>query len=77
MVVELRLRRTRTRRRCAAFPPPELPGFSGTMQRSDSLSAICFPCLFDLYGILGSRVIGIHLATKSQKGLPGCLDDIV
>jgi len=54
----------------AAFPPPELPGFDGTMQRSDFPAAICLPRLFDLSGIL-------VLANKSRWDLTGCLADIM
>jgi hypothetical protein len=54
----------------AAFPPPELPGFHGTMQRSDFPAAICLPRLFDLSGIL-------VLANKSRWDLTGCLADIM
>ena len=52
----------------AAFPPPELPGFNGTMQRSDFPAAICLPCLFSLSGIL-------VLSNKSNRDLTGCPGD--
>ncbi len=35
-----------------AFPPPELPGFAGTTQSSDSHRVVDRSCLFDLSGIL-------------------------
>ncbi len=54
----------------AAFPPPELPGFSGTMQRSDFPAAICLPCFFSLSGIL-------VLSDKSNRDLTGCLGDVM
>ena len=33
----------------------DVPGFAGSMQRSDSLTVICLPCLFSLLGILGGH----------------------
>ncbi len=58
----------------APFPPPELPGFAGTMGQSDFPIAVCLSRLFGSSGIL----VGDDLVVdKSDEDLPGCRDDIM
>src|SRR5712692_3613234 len=51
----------------AAFPPPALPGFIGTIRRSDFHGPICLPRLFGLYRHTPSR--------KKTVDLPGYRHD--
>ena len=52
------------------FPPPELPGFTGTMGRSDFPTAICLSRLCGSSGILADRS-GTPSGSKSCEDLPG------
>ena len=52
----------------AAFPPPALPGFIGTIRRSDFHGSVCLPRLFGSYRHTPSR--------KKTVDLPGYRHDI-
>ena len=51
----------------APFPPPELPGFTGTMARSDFSDAICLSRLFASAGIPGPTLPSVSGTSEISK----------
>ncbi len=58
------------------FPPPELPGFTGTMGQSDFPTAICLSRLCGSSGILADRSAS-PIGSKSCEDLPGFRDGMM